>query len=298
MATIKPVEIDSYVKFPVKGGFAYAKVVSFKEDGKLAVLQTPTDCVTETNTDNLISCTKKEYNKVIKDLAEGFLAKASESEASADNSEAKMNESEAKMKELEAKLAETEAKFQFMEKAKSEAEAKAKDMENAKCEAEAKLAEAMKSYQKAESTLAALQFDIQSKERFGKLASIDAVAAVAASDDEAKKILGEMAEASFNTIYNIAKAQYDKFEQAKAALPKGTDQTQTSLPKGTDQTQTSNPKGTEQTQASVQEIVENTKVENDPALENLASAATSNAFAEFIAGKLTKKTKKVEKKSE
>jgi len=301
MATVKTIDIDSFVKFPVKGGFAYAKVVSFKEDGKLAVLQTPTDSITETNVDNLISCTKKEYSKIMKDLADNFLAQASEDEASANNSEAKMADTEAKMKELEAKLAEAEMKMKDMEKSKCEAEAKCKD-------AEAKLAEAAKNAddmkakcEKSESALASLQRDIESKNRFEKLSKIDAASSIAADQAEAMKLLGEMSEASFNTIYSIAKAQYDKFEQAKASLPKGTDQTQSTLPKGTDQTQTSLPKGTQQTQASAQEVesvVQDTKVEKEETYVSAGSSSKTNDFANFVAAKLGKKNKKVEKKSE
>lgn len=301
MATVKTIDIDSLVKFPVKGGFAYAKVVSFKEDGKLAVLQTPTDSITETNVENLISCTKKEYSKVMKDLANNFLAQASEDEASASNSEAKMVDTEAKMKELEAKLAEAEMKMKDMEKAKCDAEAMYK-------ESEAKLTEAMKNMEdmkakseKAESALASLQRDIQSKERFDKLSKVDAASAVASDSGEALKILGEMSEASFNTIYNVAKAQFDKFEQAKAALPKSTEQTQTTLPKGTDQTQTSMPKGTDQTKASLEDTanaVKDAKVEEEETFVSAGSASKTNDFAQFINDKLAKKNKKVQKKSE
>jgi len=303
MATVKPIEIDTYVKFAVKGGFAYAKVISFKDENKTVVLQTPTDCVTEQLAENLIPCTKKEYNKVIKELADNFIAQASEDAGAAENSEAKMSESEAKVKELMAKLAEAEAKIKDMEQSMCAAESKAEAMEKAKCEAEAKLAEAEKNgkdmsakCEKAESALAAINKKIVSKDRFDKLSAVDATSAIDKDNDKALEVLGEMAESAFNTIYQVAKAQFDKFEAAKASLPKSTDQTQTNLPKGTDQTQTNLPKGTEQTQASaVDEAISTAKKEDEIDLSGVASNASApDNFNEFISSRLNRK--KSEKK--
>lgn len=298
----KIIDTDSLVKFPVKGGFAIAKVLTINND--IATVQTPTDYIMDVNLKDLQLCTKKEYNKNLKDLASNFEAKANDckedeeevimansttSEANMKEVEAKLQASEANVTSLQAKLAEAEAALAEAAKSKAEAEAALAQMKKDKeaCAAEAESAKA---------ELISIQKAAVAKERFSKLASVDATASLG-SEVEALASLRDMADAVFETVFKVSEAQYKKAQAAVAAT--STSQTLTNAPKSTDQTLTNAPKSTDQTQSA--KAMENAKVDEEVIITSVVTNNGPTALQTFAGKRIgqklgkTKKTDKSEK---
>jgi hypothetical protein len=288
---VKPIEIQSYVRWPVKGGVAMGKVLSFKDD-KVACVETPTGTVSDISIAELIPSSEEEYNSSLEELVsnlskkntrknkkEEFLMKK---DTQACDNIVPMDEvvKAAVAKEVEAIKQEYDAKVKSYEDAvnaaKEETVNVVKQLESMKKELDetkAALEAAQAVANAAQAEMDKMKKESLAKMRFDELKTLDAEKSIASDEKEILSTLAEMDDKTYNAILKVAKSSYEKIAKANQTnLQKVTDQAQTSLPKTTEQTQTNQPKLTEAEDASGTALDNATK----DAEPNLATAGVSH----------------------
>ena len=310
------IENQSFVRWPVKGGVAMGKVLSFKDD-KTACVETPTGTVADISVAELILSSEDEYNSSLEELVSNLSKKNTrknkkeevemKKDAQASDNAQAMDDlvKAAVAKEVEAMKQEYAAKAKSYEDAATAAKAEAteamKQIEAMKKELDdtkAALASAQASANAAQAEMDKMKKESCAKLRYDELKSLEAEQSIASEEKEILAALAEMDDKTYGTVVKVAKASYDKFVKAgQTSQPKTTDQTQTSLPKSTDQTQTAKPKLTEAEDTS-SAALENAAKDKEP---NLATAGASdvkdNTLKDWAKLVLEKKSpKKSEKK--
>jgi septal ring factor EnvC (AmiA/AmiB activator) len=275
------IAVESLVRWPLKGGFAFGKISKLSEDNKTAFVETPSGSIAEASCDSLIACSEDEYNEQLEALASTISKKVKKGAKMADKDNT-ATACDGQAKELAAMKEKVEAMDKELAAVKSEAaEAKAKltATEAALTEAKAKAQDAEAKFQKVEK-------DALAKDRYAQLEKVEASANIAKSETEALAILGDMNEAAFNTLLAVAVSGFKKL----------TDQSASGKPKTTDQSVSSEPKSTEAS-ASAAEVLDGATKDKDADLAAAGAAASENVLTGFVAKAFPSRKKvKVEKK--
>lgn len=313
MADINKIETNSFVKWAVKGGMAFGKVVSLKDE-KTAAVETPSGPIAEIALSDLYPSNEEEYDSSLTNLITGLTNKKNTkksakaeikeetemSQATQTNADTVKAEYEKAMKDTEMKCAsEVEAAAKKVAECEAAVEAAKKDMTQCKADADAAKAEAEAAKkacaesqaeaakwkaqcEAAEAKIAAAAKAAVAKARFDELKASDAVEAIDADEKTALAALAEMDEKTFSAIAKVAKTSFEKLSKAgQTGLPKLTDQSQTGMPKLTDQSQTGNTKLTQADAADVKDALDNAKKEVEADLVT-AGASVNNTNSELL----------------
>ena len=299
------VELNSYVRWPVKGGMAFGKVVNLKDE-KTICIETPTGSINEVNVGEIVMSSEEEYDLSLTELVanlsnktvKGKKTKKVEETAKAEleKEDIEMNKdtkaSDVNAETVKAAVDQAKAEFESAMKAKddacaksvaeakSEAEAAKKACDEAKAEAAKYKAEAEEAKAKiAEAEKAAL-----AKTRLDEMKSCDAVEAIAGDEKAALAALAEMDQATYSAVAKVAKAGFEKLAKAgQTSKPKLTEQTQTDKPKLTEQTQTNKTKLTQasEDEATAKDALNEAEAEKDASLVT-AGVSKDNGMNELL----------------
>lgn len=271
---------NSYVRWPLKGGFAFGKVTKINSDTNVAFIETPTGAMAEAAFDSLIACDEDEYQQQLEELASSITKKTKRGskmkESTVNACDTSAQEVQAMKDQIEAMKKELGEAKQAAEAAKAEAAelvAKLTASDAALVEAKKVAAEASEKFDKMEKAAIA-------KDRYSKLEKVEAATSIASDETSALAQLGDMSEATFTMVFSLAESAFKKLTAA----------TKSSLPKSTDQSESNQPKATE-AKAEAAEALSNAKSEGDANLATAGSAVDNKALSPFI-GKMIENRRK------
>lgn len=286
------------------GGMGVGQVLSIKEDTKNAVIETPTGLLCDISIASLLSSTEEEYDSSVEDIIQSISRKSKKNKTKAEvmkpmcepvtdvktepstadttivvvtddeeddtldptdmvdpNTGAKMNE---ELAALKAKVKDMQTKCDELNNENATLKAAIKEADAAVVKA-AKDAEASKeAYSTVQAKLEKIEKAQIAQARFTQLKDLDAIAAIADTDEAALAELTAMADVTFAAVLKASQTSFKKLTDMRSSnKPALTDQNVTNLPQKTD---ASEKEVKAEEKKVTEEAVANAKVENDATL--------------------------------